>query len=158
EGLTIGAMTDSDLGRVDFGLEADLTTMAASGDFHRHFSLDGPARCWAWVTAKITRLSASGNGGQPSRSPDPSKSFRSSIRFSIGCVVVCFTDARDGLQRELRATHLAGRAAFAMPGDAYPTSWPGRKAEGAVESARPQAPSVTAARRTTIAATARAYR
>ena len=40
EGLTISAMADPDLGRVDFGLEADLTAMAASGDFHRHFSLN----------------------------------------------------------------------------------------------------------------------
>jgi len=41
EGLTISAMADPDLGWVDFGLEADLTAMAASGDFHPHFSLDG---------------------------------------------------------------------------------------------------------------------
>jgi hypothetical protein len=34
-------MADPHLGRIDFGLEADLTAMAASGDFHRHFSLDG---------------------------------------------------------------------------------------------------------------------
>jgi hypothetical protein len=37
-------MADPDLARVDFGLEADLTAMAASGDFHRHFSLTIPAR------------------------------------------------------------------------------------------------------------------
>ena len=47
EGLTVGAMADPDLGRVDFGREADLTAMAASGDFHRHFSLTIPARCRA---------------------------------------------------------------------------------------------------------------
>src|SRR6516162_4599996 len=47
EGLAVGAMTDSDLARVDFGLEADLTAMAASGDFHRHFSLTRFARCRA---------------------------------------------------------------------------------------------------------------
>src|SRR6516165_674473 len=47
EGLTIGAMADPDLGRVDLGLKADLTTMAASGDFHRHFSLKISARSGA---------------------------------------------------------------------------------------------------------------
>jgi hypothetical protein len=40
-------MADSDLGLVDFGLEANLTAMAASGDFHRHFSLTILARCRA---------------------------------------------------------------------------------------------------------------
>src|SRR6516225_4356437 len=45
EGLAVGAMTDSDLAWVDFGLEADLTAMAASGDFHRCFSLTIFARC-----------------------------------------------------------------------------------------------------------------
>src|SRR6516162_9372451 len=44
EGLTIGAMADPDLGWVDLGLEADLSAMAASGNFHRHFSLTTPAR------------------------------------------------------------------------------------------------------------------
>src|SRR5262249_1162630 len=88
EGLTIGAMADSDLGRVDFSLEADLTTMAASGDFHRHSPLTVPARCWTRVTAKITRLGASSNGEQPRGSAGPSESFRSSNWFSIGGVVV----------------------------------------------------------------------
>src|SRR5439155_20483891 len=47
EGLAVGAMANSDLGRVDFGLEADLTAMAGSGDFHRYFSLTILARCRA---------------------------------------------------------------------------------------------------------------
>src|SRR5215510_3970802 len=34
KGLTIGAMADPDLGRIDFGLEADVAAVAASGDFH----------------------------------------------------------------------------------------------------------------------------
>src|SRR5262249_19815357 len=44
QGLTIGAMADPDLSWVDFGLKADLAAMAASGDFHRHFSLSIPPR------------------------------------------------------------------------------------------------------------------
>ena len=39
EGLTVGAMADPHLARVDFGLEADPAAMAAFADFHRHFSL-----------------------------------------------------------------------------------------------------------------------
>jgi hypothetical protein len=53
-------MADSDLGRVDFGLEADLTAMAASADFHRHLSLTIPARCRG-LTVKIPRLGVSSN-------------------------------------------------------------------------------------------------
>ena len=56
-------MADPDLGRVDLGLKADLTTMAASGDFHRRSPLTVPASSLA-VTAKITCLGVSGNHGQ----------------------------------------------------------------------------------------------
>ena len=45
EGLTVGAMAYPDLGWIDFGLEADLAAMAASGDFYRHFSPTILARC-----------------------------------------------------------------------------------------------------------------
>jgi hypothetical protein len=55
--VAVGTMADSDLGRVDFGLEADLTATAASGDFHRHFSLTST------LTVKIPRSSISSNGG-----------------------------------------------------------------------------------------------
>src|SRR6516225_7962624 len=63
EGLTIGAMADPDLGRVDFGLEADLTAMAAPGDFHRHFSPDGTRPMPGTLTSKITRFGLVSNGG-----------------------------------------------------------------------------------------------
>jgi hypothetical protein len=68
EGLAVCAMADSDLGRFDFGLEADLTAMAVSGDFHRHFSLTislGDGR----VTVKIPRLGVSSNGRWPRMDP-----------------------------------------------------------------------------------------
>src|SRR5205085_3735561 len=65
EGLTVGAMADSDLGRVDFGLEADLTAVAASADFHRHFSprilADDTRPMPGALTAKIPRLGVSSN-------------------------------------------------------------------------------------------------
>src|SRR5262249_16110947 len=70
QGLTIGAMADPDLGWVDFSLKADLTAMAASGDFHRHFSLSIPRAIPGAVTVKFFRLGVSGNGRQPCDSPE----------------------------------------------------------------------------------------
>src|SRR6516164_3914772 len=61
EGLTIGAMADPDLGRVDLRLEADLAAVAASGDFHV-ISLDGTRSLLSAMTLKITRLGVSSNG------------------------------------------------------------------------------------------------
>src|SRR5215472_9624813 len=61
EGLTVGAMAHPDLGRVDLGLEADLTAMAASGDFHRPLSQTIFARYRA-LTVKIPCLGVSSNG------------------------------------------------------------------------------------------------
>jgi len=56
-------MADSDLGRVDFGLEADLTAMTASGDFHRQFLLDDTRPMPGAFPVKIPSLGISSNGG-----------------------------------------------------------------------------------------------